>query len=242
METVERNHAARGYDESAYGSHIAYHFLIGKDGTVKQNRALSERSMHTRNSVINLESIAIVMAGNFEDEEPTDAEMKALKSLVKRLDSIYHFEEIIGHKGASPTACPGKHLLEVLREEKILREPIPDWQVWNITRYYTPVEGQLKYFHGSYEKDFEINCSGDCLVTANGHRLEEHEAFTVAACPPEIAFGTKIEIEGIGIVTCHDRGGAIKEKRLDVWAGIGMDGLRSLRKYPGGYLRIRFIN
>ncbi len=226
-------------------SHICYHFLVGKDGTVKQNRSLYERNGCTRNTVANAEAIQIVLAGNFEVEEPTEQQLASLRFLVKRLDATFHFKEIIPHRDASPSACPGKHLYAALSD--LWREPVKS-EVWYITRYYSPVEGQKRYFHGSYIKDVEINCGltpeglpSDCVTTADGHKLEAHQAFKIAACPPTMPFGTRLDIEGIGIVTCHDRGGAIKEKRLDIWAGFGMDALSRLSKMPGGYLRVTVL-
>ena len=45
------------------------------------------------------------------------------------------------------------------------------------------------------------------------------------ACPPNIALGTKLRLVyewgGEKIAICHDRGGAIKGNRLDMWSGIG---------------------
>jgi len=235
---IEKAHSSEGYSLSNLGSHICYHFLVGKDGTVEQNRSLSERDGCTRNSVVNNESIQIVVAGNFEIEKPSREQLLAVRSLIDTLDSIYHFRDIMPHRDASPTACAGKYLKEALYD--VWREDKP-WTVWNITRYYTPVKGQLKYFRKTYEEDYAVNCHGDCLSTANSYKLKESDAFKIAACPPEIAFGTKIEIEGIGIVVCQDRGGAIKEKRLDVWAGIGTQALSDMRKYPAGFLRVRFL-
>lgn len=206
---------------------------------MKQTRGLQERSGCTRNSVLNLEAIQIVAAGNFQEEKPTRPQLAAIRSLIYSLDSIYHFEEIMPHHDASPTACAGKHLEEALGD--VWREK-EKWEVWSITRYYTPVQGQLRYFRKTYEEDYAVNCHGDCLSTANSYKLKESDAFKIAACPPEIAFGTKIEIEGIGIITCQDRGGAIKEKRLDVWAGIGTDALLAMQGKPAGFLRIRFLD
>lgn len=106
-----------------------------------------------------------------------------------------------------------------------------------ITRYYAPVPGQSYYFGGSYEKDKEINCGpGDCLVTADGSKT----CFgTLAADRNRHPFGTAIYIPGIsenffngkpGVV--HDVGGAIKGNRLDVWMGIGMDGVNNVKNSP----------
>ncbi len=239
--SVEKNHAARGYAESNYGSHIAYHFLVGKDGSVKQNRSLSERTGHTRNQEVNLSSLAVVVAGNFEHEQPSAKQLDALKSLVAKLDKMYAFEQIIPHKEASPTACPGTHLVESLKGT--WREP-EQGTVYNVSRYYSPVPDQQSYYHESYLKDVEINCglnkdgtAGDCFHTANGFDVRNAEPFTVVACPPNIPLGTKLHIEGIGDVTCHDRGGAIKGMRIDLWAGIGQAGLDNIRNVKNGGAR-----
>lgn len=52
----------------------------------------------------------------------------------------------------------------------------------------------------------------------------------MAAAPKSYAFGTRLDLPGIGIVTVHDRGGAIQElpggvHRLDLWVGSGEEGL-----------------
>lgn len=114
---------------------------------------------------------------------------------------------------------------------------------WKITRYYTPIKDQKRYFSGNFANDFYVNCSGDCLVTANGYRLAEKDEYKVVACPSTIKFGTHLHIDGIGEVVCHDRGGAIKGKRLDVWAGIGDRGLDNIYARPetSGYHEVSII-
>lgn len=47
----------------------------------------------------------------------------------------------------------------------------------------------------------------------------------MAAASKDVPFGTKMEVPGFGIVAIHDRGGAIKTNRLDLWMGTGEDGL-----------------
>ena len=100
--------------------------------------------------------------------------------------------------------------------------------IWGISRYYTVVKGQSRYYNGSYASDFYINCQGDCLKTADGFDLSAAPAFSVIACPPTYALGSRFCIDGIGEVTCHDRGGAIKGKRIDLWSGIGDEGLDNI--------------
>lgn len=96
------------------------------------------------------------------------------------------------------------------------------------TGYYTPVRGQKRYYSGSYEADFKMNCQGDCLVTASGHRLQPGDEFRVFACPKSIPKGTKLRIEGVGVGHCYDRGSAIATRRLDIWKGIGDEGINNL--------------
>jgi len=95
---------------------------------------------------------------------------------------------------------------------------------WKITTYYSVQEGQKKYFNGGYRGDKMMNCGeGDCLVTSSGYQLKPEDAGKIIACPKEYAFGTIFEIDGKQM-RCEDRGGAIKNKHLDLWVGIGDDG------------------
>ena len=56
-------------------------------------------------------------------------------------------------------------------------------------------------------------CWGDPFTTASG----EHVKVGTMACPPEYAFGTQIEIDGMGTYVCEDRGGKIKGNHFDMW-------------------------
>jgi 3D (Asp-Asp-Asp) domain-containing protein len=39
----------------------------------------------------------------------------------------------------------------------------------------------------------------------------------VAACPPDIRFGTQLAIEDVGVVTCLDSYAPYLSRRIDVW-------------------------
>ena len=56
-------------------------------------------------------------------------------------------------------------------------------------------------------------CWGNPFITASG----EHVKVGTMACPPQYAFGTQIEIEGMGTYVCEDRGGKIKGNHFDMW-------------------------
>jgi 3D (Asp-Asp-Asp) domain-containing protein len=50
-------------------------------------------------------------------------------------------------------------------------------------------------------------------VTASGTHVKEGDC----ACDASIPFGTRFAVPSVGIVTCTDRGGAIKGEHLDVY-------------------------
>ncbi len=133
---VNESHARRGYDLSAFGYNVAYHYFIGSDGTIIQTRPDTDRTMHTRNNTVNMNSIAIVLAGNFEVEYPNKQQIESLLSLIHRLQVKYHIDpkNVIAHKEASPTSCAGKNVIKVIdyyrnKMGRLLGVPeIPSWK------------------------------------------------------------------------------------------------------------------
>jgi peptidoglycan hydrolase-like protein with peptidoglycan-binding domain/3D (Asp-Asp-Asp) domain-containing protein len=91
-----------------------------------------------------------------------------------------------------------------------------------ISAYYSPVPGQSRYATGTYSGDIRLNGNG--VHTADGTAVASMNGGFVAA-PPNFPFGTKMDIDGLGVFVVHDRGGAIKGNRLDVWMGYGDEGL-----------------
>jgi 3D (Asp-Asp-Asp) domain-containing protein len=57
-------------------------------------------------------------------------------------------------------------------------------------------------------------CGNSKGITASGFKVKENRTI---ACPQKFPFGLKIEIEGIGTLTCEDRGGAIKGNKIDIY-------------------------
>jgi 3D (Asp-Asp-Asp) domain-containing protein len=57
-------------------------------------------------------------------------------------------------------------------------------------------------------------CGKSDGITASGLKVKEQRTL---ACPPQYPFGTKVKIEGMGVYTCEDRGGAIKGNRFDIY-------------------------
>jgi 3D (Asp-Asp-Asp) domain-containing protein len=56
-------------------------------------------------------------------------------------------------------------------------------------------------------------CGKSDGITASG--IKVHRG--TLACPSSFPFGTKIEIDGMGMFTCEDRGGAIKGNHVDIY-------------------------
>lgn len=92
-----------------------------------------------------------------------------------------------------------------------------------VSAYYSPLPGQSAYVTGTYAGDIRLNGGG--VRTASGVLVEEAPGCFLAS-PPEYAFGTIMELEGIGQCVVLDRGGAFKNGllRLDMWLGYGDEG------------------
>jgi len=90
---------------------IAYHFCIEPDGTIYQTNKLTSISWHTINA--NATGIGIVLNGNFENEQPSDAQRKSLKNLIKFLTDKFNKKlAVYGHREiqGNATACPGRNV------------------------------------------------------------------------------------------------------------------------------------
>ncbi len=103
----------------------------------------------------------------------------------------------------------------------------PYTETFTISAYYSPLPCQQKYALGNYEADIRLNGNG--VHGADGTNVYPG----MVAAPKSYPFGTKLYIPGIGIVSVHDRGGAIvdsngdpsRHDRLDIWMGYGDKGL-----------------
>jgi len=57
-------------------------------------------------------------------------------------------------------------------------------------------------------------CGKSDGITSSGIKVAEKRTL---ACPPNLPFGTKLSIEGMGEFRCEDRGGAIKGNHIDIY-------------------------
>ena len=87
---INNAHAARTFNLSSMGWYVGYSFIIFKDGTVQQFRALGEQTAGATGS--NFDTIHIALAGNFITrpdgmvvEKPTSEQTSSLKTLIMNL-------------------------------------------------------------------------------------------------------------------------------------------------------------
>ncbi len=106
----------------------------------------------------------------------------------------------------------------------VYAEERPYQQDFVVTAYYSPLPNQCCYFRGSYEEDIAFNGRGETGADGTGVYPG------MIAAPASYDFGTRIDLEGLGVGTVHDRGGRIIEwsddlHRIDLWMGTGEEGL-----------------
>jgi 3D (Asp-Asp-Asp) domain-containing protein len=112
----------------------------------------------------------------------------------------------------------------VLAPEPVVEVVVePAWQTFEVTAYTAGEESTGK-------------SPGDTGygITASGEHVREN--YTIA-CPPSTAFGTRLEIEGVGERVCTDHGGSIKEGRLDIY----MPELKDALAFGRQQLKVRIM-
>ncbi len=85
---------------------IGYHYVIEKDGTIKQCNHDTSISAHCAGQ--NSNSLGVSLSGDFTKEPLTDTQKLPLIWLLRHLRTQYGDLELTQHKDFSPTACPGQ--------------------------------------------------------------------------------------------------------------------------------------
>lgn len=92
-----------------YGD-IAYHFVVDYGGRVWEGRSLAYQGAHVLSA--NRGNIGILLLGNFERQDPSPAQLAAMRKLVDilRLCCSISRSQIYGHRDLSSSVCPGRRL------------------------------------------------------------------------------------------------------------------------------------
>jgi N-acetylmuramoyl-L-alanine amidase len=93
---------------------IGYHYMIDETGQIYEGRLLTVRGAHTGGH--NTGTVGIALMGNFEEIEPTEAQIESLKELGRCLVKDYKITHLAGHRDFQPgvTVCPGENLAILL--------------------------------------------------------------------------------------------------------------------------------
>lgn len=139
VESFNNTHKKIHLEPNSKDLHIAYHWVIAGDGSKMETRGLDEVGYHATNLPVNKESLGICLTGNFDEEYPSDEQIKTLKKLLLWICNEFNVspENIIGHKDVyDKKSCPGDHLYAMLPELRKYVEvgnTVSDWakDPWN---------------------------------------------------------------------------------------------------------------
>lgn len=218
-------------------TYIPTHYIIGCNGDFVKVNEMDTIVGATLNEEANVNGIHIEIVGDFNQAEPNESQYKMLNQLIERILEKHPDMQIKWHGDFQNKNCPWANFDWNKVNGNVTSkyyEP-PEYIEFSLSRYYSVQPNQRRYYNGrTYEEDFKVNCQWDCLYTANGHHLTDNDMYKSVACPSEYPLWTKIYLEGIGEVTCNDRGWAIVGNRIDMFCGIGDKALDNWSKCPTG--------
>ncbi len=117
-QTIHQMHLRNGW------AGIGYHFLIRKDGSIETGRPLDQIGAHAYG--YNRSTVGVCLAGNFDFETPSNAQIVSASELIAFLCSVYGLtpnkRTVVGHRDLDPTDCPGNLFyphLDALQEQAI---------------------------------------------------------------------------------------------------------------------------
>lgn len=138
--SVNAYHEREGFPKSLLGFYVGYTYFIEKSGEAIQARSEEEMGAHTRTPMFpdaNKSGIAICLAGDFTQQNPTIQQFRALASLSVDIQIRHSIPEpmIYLHReveqgptseGYSNTSCPGQDLraLTKLARKMVLQQRI----------------------------------------------------------------------------------------------------------------------
>ncbi len=106
---------------------IGYHFIIDPYGNIYEGRAGGDYVIGGHVYCNNVGTIGVSLMGNFQETEPTDAQIKALQKLLPQLALTYELDltateefhgkslsNLVGHRDLRATACPGENMYSLL--------------------------------------------------------------------------------------------------------------------------------
>jgi N-acetylmuramoyl-L-alanine amidase/S-layer homology domain len=102
---------------------IAYHLLIGIDGTVYEGRDPAYRG-DTGTTYDTTGHFLVVVEGNFDHEKPTENQIESLTRVLAGASRHFGVDPstISGHRDHAATTCPGTHLHELIKSGELAED------------------------------------------------------------------------------------------------------------------------
>lgn len=108
---------------SSLGYYIGYHYYIEKDGSLHQGRLDSDEGAHCVG--MNITSLGICLAGNFDATLPTQAQIDSLAKLLIQKSTKYNIplSNIIPHRHFASKTCYGNKLPDTWASDLVKNTP-----------------------------------------------------------------------------------------------------------------------
>ncbi len=112
IEAIRRAHRRRGWGD------IGYHFIVDRAGRVWEGRSLRYQGAHVKHK--NYANIGIVVLGNFDRQQPSEAQLASLRQLVSSLMDRHRVpaSRVYTHQELAPTACPGRYFQQFMNTSR----------------------------------------------------------------------------------------------------------------------------
>jgi hypothetical protein len=104
LDAIRRAHLSRAFGD------IGYHFIVDRAGRVWEGRSLVYQGAHVKDH--NYHNLGIMALGNFDEQAPTDAQLRRLIAVVRtaRAACGVPLNRVHTHQELKPTRCPGHSL------------------------------------------------------------------------------------------------------------------------------------
>ncbi|MFZ5364243.1 MAG: 3D domain-containing protein, partial [Patescibacteria group bacterium] len=113
-----------------------------------------------------------------------------------------------------PYKYPGYQPVQVKTAEEIKTDlALAKWRKKQVSLWANLPKGKFTINASAYTAAAD-ECGKSDGITSSGLKVAENRTL---ACPPNFPFGTKIQIDGMGVYSCEDRGGAIKGNHIDIY-------------------------
>ncbi|MEE9213111.1 MAG: peptidoglycan recognition family protein [Phycisphaeraceae bacterium] len=105
LELIRQSHLSR-----MRAGDIGYHYVIDRAGRLWECRDFHYQGAHVKNN--NEHNLGVMVLGNFDRQQPTDAQIVTLRDTLSKLMRHYRVpvNRVYTHQEITPTACPGKKL------------------------------------------------------------------------------------------------------------------------------------